>query len=278
VEDDAAEIPGGDADILKACLTHERGKLVRRRKPRDGAGKIRVGLAIAGDGPADARKDIFEIEAEESRHGAANRFGEFEDAHFPTLLEHARDFAETLIVTGEIAKAEGRCDEVETRIGKREMQGVGGGEDGAVAIAARLFLRAFEHAFDEISADHRRAQRGGIGALADAVEREGKIARATAEVEDAGFRPPKDMLEPASGAAAPDAIKREGEEMVQEVVARHDSAKHFADARGGFALVARSFGARAGKLFESLGGHGHARRGAISPGPPRFSAMRRRRD
>src|SRR5208282_81660 len=162
VKDHASEIPGGDADGGEAGLLHERGEFGRRRELGDGAGEIPVRLGVAGNGAADARQNVLEVEAEQSRHRTGGRLGEFENADFPALFEDTRDLAEAVLVVREIAKAEGGGDEVEARIGKRKMEGVGSSEnDGAISVL-RFFSCAGEHRFNEVAAHDRTRIRTGL--------------------------------------------------------------------------------------------------------------------
>jgi len=82
----------------------------------------------------------------------------------------------------------------------------------------------------------------------------GQIAGAAAEIEDARVRAAEDFDETLRGAATPDAVHRERQKMIQKVVARDDAGEHIADARGGFALVMRTFGASTGERGGFLSG------------------------
>src|SRR5579862_3968374 len=70
VQKDAAEIPGGDADVREAVFLHQDGEFLWSWKLRDRCGQVGVGLLVAGDGSADAGQNAFEIKTEQSRHRA----------------------------------------------------------------------------------------------------------------------------------------------------------------------------------------------------------------
>src|SRR5271170_2940286 len=113
MEDHAAEIPRGDADVAEAGLRHQRGKLRWRRELRHGAGEICVRLLVAGDRAADAGKNLPTVEAEDARHRARAGLRKFEDAEFSAPAQNAGKLAETLLVIRQVAKAECGGDEVE---------------------------------------------------------------------------------------------------------------------------------------------------------------------
>src|ERR1019366_1634197 len=109
--------------------------------------------------------------------------------------------------------------------------------NAAGRIFSGFFFGANEHGVCVITANH-------FGAPA-ARQRDGQIACAAAEIEDARFGALKNILKTRDDAAAPNPIHVTGKEMVQEIVARRNTAEHFADARGSLSFSASAFGLRA---------------------------------
>ena len=75
-------------------------------------------------------KNLLEVEAKERSGRADSRLGEFQNASSPPGFSTRANSRKTAFVIGEIAKAEGRGDEVEGRIRKRKTQRVGGDKNG----------------------------------------------------------------------------------------------------------------------------------------------------
>ena len=85
---------------------------------------------------------MTEIKSKQCREWSGARFGELQDSSFASTPQHARDFAKTALVVCEIAEAEGRGDEIEARVGERQLQGVGGDKNGTALASATATLRA----------------------------------------------------------------------------------------------------------------------------------------
>jgi hypothetical protein len=73
----------------------------------------------------------------------------------------------------------------------------------------------------EVGAEDSRATRAAQGSS--------EVTRAATQVEGAGVFFREDAAKTTGHAAPPEAVHVEGEKMVQEIVARRDSRKHFAD-------------------------------------------------
>ncbi len=181
----------------------------------------------------------------------------------PRRFQDARDFAQSVFIIHQIAEAKGRGHQIEAGVGKRELKRVCRGENGGTRMFGGFFSRAAEHRLREIATDQRKTEGAGIAQFvnADAFEREGEVAGAAAEIEDARVRSAQDMAEFARGAAAPVAVQRKGEEVIQEIVARSDAAEHIAHSRGGFTFVERASRPRAGQLRRPFHRRSHAIQG-----------------
>ncbi len=114
-------------------------------------------------------------------------------------------------------------DRVEVVVRKRKAQGVAAQEPHAAALF--LVLAVLEHGRAEVEADH--------GSVHGLVERGGEVARAGAYVQHR----PLGLCQ-GDGALAPPLVHVEGEQVVQEVVARRDDAEHRLD-RGRILAQAR---------------------------------------
>ena len=73
-----------------------------------------------------------------------------------------------------------------------------------------------------------------------AIERERQIARAAAQIENTRSGPPKNRQKTSRRAIPPNTVERKREQMVQEIVARRDPAKHLLHTLGRLALVVSS--------------------------------------
>ena len=87
-----------------------------------------------------------------------------------------------------------------------------------------------------------------------AVQSEGHVAGAAAEIESAGAGALQDVAESAGGAAPPQAVNVEREQVVEQVVAGRDGGEHVAHGGGGLLAVLRAFG---GGADDRLGGIRH---------------------
>src|SRR6516225_1886431 len=264
VQDDAAEVPKSDADLTKTAFSQELGQLRRRREFRDRAGKIVVGVGAAGDCAADVRQNVFEIEAEEGRHGTSTRFAEFKDPQFASPFQNAGKFAKTSLVIGEIAEAESCGDEVEAGIGEREVQGVGSAEDDGATAQPSFLLPPYKHRFDKIGANDRKNRsrnlRGGSPRFlcgyrcalrkysrTGTRKRQGQVTRTAAQIENARVGPLQNGEKSLGRAPAPEVIERKREQMIEKIVARRDPREHVAYASRGLAFIERTLWPGAGK-------------------------------
>src|SRR5581483_6545890 len=125
VERQGSQRPYANLNVTIAGLRQERRKLLRAEETRDGIGEIFIGGALAGNPPADARKHTTEIPAVEIPPGARRRLREFEDGNRSAGFENAMNLAQTGFIIRQIAKAEGRGDEIERAAGKGQAQRVG---------------------------------------------------------------------------------------------------------------------------------------------------------
>jgi hypothetical protein len=74
-------------------------------------------------------------------------------------------------------------------------------------------------------------------------ESESEIAGSAAEIEDEGVGPLENGPQTLRGAGAPEAIELQGKKMVEQIVARGDLRKHFANFAGSIGFCGRPFGA-----------------------------------
>src|SRR5579863_2092488 len=251
VQQNASEVPGLELHFPETASLHQRGQVVRRGKSSDGSGKIRIGFAVARDRSADARKNLPKIKSKERGERTGSRLRKFEDSHFATRLQNARELAHPLLIIRQIPKAERRSDQIEGSIGIRKVHRVGGGKHSAALAEQRLGARPIEHGEHEVAACDRGPVCRGVAKNpgASAVQRESQIARAAAQIQHARVGTPQNRHEAVGGAAAPDAVERKREEMIQEIVAGRDPREHFLNARGGLALVVHALRAGTGELF-----------------------------
>src|SRR5205807_1041153 len=95
--------PGG---FPEAGAAHPGQHFLRRREAFDGVWEIGVGAANTGKHSTDARQNLLEVEAVQMADDALG-FTEVENAALAAGAQHAGDFAQSGIVVGEVAKAEG---------------------------------------------------------------------------------------------------------------------------------------------------------------------------
>src|SRR5277367_572069 len=227
MQDHGAEIPGDDANVAEPCPKHERSELGGRWKLRYRPGKIRVRILVAGNRAADSRQNLPEIEAEDASHRTRAGFSKFQNAQFPVPPQDAREFAEPVFVIRQVAKSKRRGDQVEARVREREMQRVGSGKERVALTMSGLIARTPKHGLDKIAPDYRRALwRITKRSRARAIERKCQIASAAAEIKYSRFWALENMSEKLRSSPAPDAIKREREQMVQKIVPRGDTREH----------------------------------------------------
>src|ERR1700682_5002327 len=102
---------------------------------------------------------------------------------------------------------------------------------------------------------------GEIGAddagFSSARESESEVTGSAAEIEDKSIGPIENGMQMSGGAGAPEPVELQGQEMVEQIVARRDLREHFADlfrsvAFGNGALWARSLDGRGGLSHGAL--------------------------
>src|SRR5271156_5329567 len=134
-----------------------------------------------------------------------------------------------------------------------------------------LLVRALQHGLREIAANHRYAVRSAVAPSLHPypLHRERQIPGAAAQIQNASVRAAQYSLKLACGALAPHTIERQRKQVIQEIVARRNSAEHFPDMRGSLAFAASAFGTRTRRLRRKYRG-GHYWHPAVNPWPSRL--------
>src|ERR1700722_5301005 len=96
-----------------------------------------------------------EVEAKYSGERAAAGLGKFEDAQFPSRLQHSRKFQQAALVVRKVAEAESRCNEIETRVRERQIQGIRCRKNHGAPTSVAFLFRALQHPLHKITADYR---------------------------------------------------------------------------------------------------------------------------
>ena len=183
----------------------------------DGAAKVFVGFALAGDPAGDARHDALEVEEVELADPREGGDGEVENEEASAGAEDAGHFVEGDGPGGHVAEAEGDGEGVEGGVGEGQVHAVGGYEGEKVAA-----LRLAHHGDGEIGTDD-----GGFGTVRlDGVH---EVAAAGGEVEEVFGMVIGDE---AGGIAAPEDVDAEAEDVIGEDVAACDSCEGLSDKSG----------------------------------------------
>jgi len=176
--------------------------------------EVFVGAALGGDELGVLRHEVAHVPKVEGRE-PGNGVGKFEDVGATARSQDAAHFAEPGEAVGEVAQAPGDGDGVEGSGGEGEMKAVAHEEVAGLFRAGLL-----EHGQAEVGAD------GGSGVSLVPLQGEEDIAAARGEIEDAGGLLRGDSAdEPTS----PVEVEASAHDVVHEVVARSDAAKHGGD-------------------------------------------------
>ena len=172
-----------------------------------GVRQIRIGAGDSRQAVADGRQNAAEVERVELAEQASG-FAEVENTEFASGSEDTVELVESSAVVGEVAKAEGRGDEVDGVVGERQIQGIGfddyrsGGRSVAGCVEGGEFRRAAdEHLMREVHGDHRL---GVCGAVTE--QGQGHVSGTTANIKDDGLGVGERLAEATGGAPPPQAV------------------------------------------------------------------------
>ena len=242
VQSDGSEGPGAIIHGLVAGGAHERGEFGRSEESRNRFWQIGIGGSIARNKPANSRQDFTKIPTIEIAQQAVWRLGEFKDGDGAAGLEDSLNFPQAGFVVGEVAKAEGAGHQVERSAGERKPESIGFEKrHWRCSTLVRRWRqgRAFLFCADEHGMGEIRADDAG---LSGSRESESEIAGSAAEIEDERIGPVENGLQTPGGAGTPEAIELQRQEMVEQIVARGDLRKHFADFVRSVRLANGAFG------------------------------------
>jgi hypothetical protein len=172
----------------------------------------------------------MEVKPVEAGEEPAPGQGKLQDARFPAPLEDAKDFLQPALIVGQVAEAEGGGHHIEGLVGEGQVESVGFNQLKVRIRSADLLLRQQQHSVNEVAAHNR--------ALADACQLQSQVGGAAAKVEGARAGRRQSRGERPRGAAPPDAVAVEREQVVEEVVARGDAGEHLPDGAGRLPFVA----------------------------------------
>ena len=182
----------------------------------------------------------------------------FKDAHLTSGTENAKDLGKGIGIVGQVAEAERGGNQVEAGVGVGEVHGIAFNPESVCR--GVLCAGSLEHFGGEVETGNgfygdvftgygnrcvrsetwaTRCVRGECGKCRwpFGEESRGHVTSTAANVENAGFGTGEDVAESVGGASPPTAIKAEGEQVVEAVVAGRDGVEKGADVGGGGSFV-----------------------------------------
>src|SRR5712675_940634 len=105
-------------------MSHERRELLRPEKSSDGGRQILVCVWISREQAAYLRQQLAAIPAIEITREARRRLAKFQDRQRAARFQHAPNLSQSVFIICEIAKTEGRRDQIKRGIGKGELQSI----------------------------------------------------------------------------------------------------------------------------------------------------------
>src|SRR6266403_3832045 len=103
-------------------LSHERRELLRPKKSRYRGRQILVRVWISREQAAYLREHLAAIPAIEITREPRRRLAKFQDRQRAALFQRASDLSQSVFIIGEVAKTEGRRDQIKRGIGEGELQ------------------------------------------------------------------------------------------------------------------------------------------------------------
>lgn len=107
-----------EGDLGEASLLQDAHHLLSLWKSFDGGCEIAVCALVFRDNAAVNRQKGVRIELEALLHGEVYGLGKLSDAQMTTFLQYPAHLAQSLIQILEVSDAKGRCDCIESVVGK----------------------------------------------------------------------------------------------------------------------------------------------------------------
>ena len=183
--------------------------------------KILVSGPVAGNGTADAGKDMQEIQVVCPPHQPVLRHGQLQDDGFSTGLQHPEKLGKPALLVLEIPDAESTRDAVERPLPIGKILTVSNLEGNALPYTGflRLAFHQRHHPLGNIGTDDFRSCSSGFS------DGNGGIPRPARDIQDPLRGPVHDLPQ---GMAAPQLVYIQRQDVVEFVVGRRDVVEHLA--------------------------------------------------
>jgi len=176
------------------------------------------------------------VEAVKLRHQRVRRRGEFQNRERAAGFQDAPQLDQPAAIVGEIAESERRGDKIERPTGNGKLQSICFKQFGSRIAFSGFAPRGDQHGMAEVTTQYARR-------LSARFQRQHQISRAAAHIQNLRTRTGKNMRHSRHCARTPIPVDIHRQQMIQQVVARCDAAKHTAHPGGSLPL-----GFHAGRL------------------------------